>query len=122
MINSDYLFIFCKQNIVFFNFNKDFKKSNEKMIGLDILEHKIQNSKTHIIENPQIVGVYTGSDPNIIVIDIEMGQEQRTLYVWNIDSNAEMSYFDVQDGYDLVWDNDGLPYIITDGKCIFTYH
>lgn len=53
------------------------------------------------------MGVHTGSDSNLIVIDVALARDERTLFVWDVENNIEISNFDVENDYDLMWDNNG---------------
>ena len=49
-----------------------------------------------------------------------MLNNQHILFVWDIEKDAEIGSFDVNENYDICWDRFGNPYIVTFNKVIIT--
>ena len=74
----------------------------------------IENHKSHI------KSVKTGTNEHIITIIVDQAEGQNTIFSWNVLEDAEYEAFDVGVKFDIIWDNKGIPIIITDKNVILT--
>ena len=55
----------------------------------------------------------------IIVHHIHQIEQNDSIALWDIKNNCEIQVFDVPRSYELLWDKQGNPYILTKDKIIF---
>lgn len=58
-------------------------------------------------------GIHTGNNPEVIVIIIDTSQETDTVFVWDVHHDVEMHSIDVGNNYEIIWDSQGKPHILT---------
>lgn len=106
MMNMNYLFIWNKHKIKYYDLDKDFTDKNKYMIDFEI---KKENETSWIKE------VRTGSNPNLIIIIVKTLSNQQdsseTIFTWDVENNIEFESYDVQNKYEILWDRRGYPYI-----------
>ena len=63
--------------------------------------------------------VRTGSTPNKIVFIIGNGYEADNIIIWDMIKDLEGESYEIDEDYLVIWDINGNPYVITEGKAIF---
>jgi len=77
--------------------------------------HKFNKSKYTIKE------IQTGENPDLLLIVINTSNSKYQIITWDMISNSSTSFTDdISGDYQILWDNQGSPTILTQGTVIFT--
>ena len=60
-----------------------------------------------------VKSVKTGVNPEQIVIIVNQNKFIDTIFVWDTYNDIEREAYDVEEGFSVIWDEYGDPYIIT---------
>ena len=66
----------------------------------------------------KIKEIACGINSELIVIICEGNNETDVLYIWNIENQCNLGFYDIGTDYDIIWDLNGNPYVIIQGKLI----
>ena len=81
--------------------NSDFKR-----LGLKISDK--MKKEGHRLEK-----VRASNNPNILSINmVHTGDKEMTVFLWDIESDCEISSYSVQAPYQIAWDSHGRPIIL----------
>lgn len=109
-LNNDYLFIYNRNTIKYFDLNKSFNKANLQSLGLEVDEKE---------EEAYIKDLKMGKDPSRIAI--VLGEDEgHVIFEWNVKKNIEVLTYDVTSEFKVIWDNDGQMYILNNDGVFFT--
>ena len=70
-------------------------------------------------QNARIKGVYSGSNPELVVIILDMSKDTDIIFIWNLSQNIEEQQCEVGKNYEITWDKHGYPLIITPENAIY---
>ena len=74
-----------------------------------------QNDKKSFIKSVKL-----SSDTNTAVIVVDYNMNKDYIISWDIAENKEIDLFEVGKIYQIIWDLDGVPYIVEKDSVLFT--
>lgn len=64
--------------------------------------------------------VLTGSSSNLILLIIEQPCGTDFILTWDVLNNQEIEAYEIGGDYEVIWDSNGYPYVVTDEKVSMT--
>lgn len=98
--------------------DKAFTEDSKKQVNFKIEEHgdpEIDHDSSQIKE------VRTNSNPDCIIIIVRNEDKNTEIFSWSLTENSEQEAYDMgQKGFEILWDQEGRPYIVSQNSVAFT--
>ena len=115
LINKKYFFIYTDKNIRHFKIEHD---HFEEQKGKDAISFQIDQTED-LKEHNRIKGVFSGSNPDLVIIQFDMSKEKDIVFTWDLINNIESQQSEIGKNYEITWDCNGIPLIITPENAIY---
>ena len=113
-INKKYLFIWTDQTIRQWEFTDN--NGLVEQVGRNQINFKI-DCRDGVYQ--KIKALHGGSDPDKIIIILDASLETDIVFVWDVNTNTEITSSEVGKEYEITWDKHGTPLLITPDRVIY---